>query len=378
MENLKIVKADSSKLSFNREALLYYKSAEFDVKTNINHKTGEIRTIKVWNGKGVLGLKYISIGETDIEIEFSAKILKEKYLEGINKNTLERLVTEINNSGLIKIDANKFIDSAIVYKIDITDNIKPTDINKSILDLKIFSANEKYTFTPHHTGLVITSKHKNDQERLILYDKFSDVSRPIKANIELGKHWNINEAKGIFRVESNNRTFKRIRRNLALQKNETYYVKETARKTSTQKVLSNATPYLKDVLESKANPNYDIFRKMFHIEETPKNKIYGEIQQMKKLGYKQHQIERELGMRQVIKCCNNDFETIKSFLRSTTKGTNNTNQKILRDIDPMFIFIHLLLAHLIHSYPPSALLLLPFLRRSPSHPGLSILPQFQH
>lgn len=307
-----MISLDTIKLSVRNESLKRYKSLEFDTKTSYNKEKDQERSVDVWSKADRLGLKYLAIGETETQIELSAKILKQNYLSGINLNTQEQLVNEINNTGLIEFDVNGFLDNAIVYRADITDNIRPKDISKTLLDLKIFSANKLYDVKPYHTGLVITSKHKRDKERLTLYDKFSDVSKPIKANKELAKVFDINKAKNVFRVESNNRSFKRLRSNLDF--------------------LSNATPYLKDVLQSERKANYNIFTKMFEIKPEPKLKTYGVIQMLIEVGLKQHQIEKEIGMRAIVESCNYSFEAIKDMLSMTTKSRNPRKEKQYRNL----------------------------------------------
>lgn len=307
-----MISLDSTKISVRNESLKNYKSLEFETKTSFNKEKNQKRSVDIWNKSNILGLKYIGIGESETQLEFSAKILKQNYLSGINLNTQEQLVNEINKTGLIEFDVNGFLENAIVYRTDITDNIKPKNIEKTLLDLKIFSANRFYDIKPHHTGVVITSKHKRDKERLVIYDKYSEVSKPLKANKELEKVFDINQAKNVLRIESNNKSFKRIRTNLDF--------------------LNNKTPYLQDVLQSERKANYNIFTKMFEIKPESKTKTYGVIQMLLELGYKQHQIEKELGMRAIVESCNYDFEAIKTMLNMTTKGRNPRKEQQYRKL----------------------------------------------
>lgn len=322
---------DSIKLSVRNEALKDYKKLEFDEKTNLNKKTGVIRTAQVMNNISELGLKYIAIGETETQIEVSSKILKQNYLSGINKNTQEQLVHEINATKLIEFDTNNFLENAVVYRADITDNIRPKDLNKSILDLQIYSAGNKYKIDQYHTGIIVTSKRKTNTERMVFYDKYSEVTKKNKQNEELAKVFNIELAKDVFRVESNNRSFQALRDNLQLNRSE------KTQQAIYGKVHQLATPYLKDVLESQSKVNYNKFLKMFEIipEETEKQfRIVhsGEIDMLIDSGYKQYQIEKELGMRAIIECYNYNFEAIRRLLYTTTKSRNYRKEKQYLDL----------------------------------------------
>ena len=293
---------DSNLIGSRIESLKWYNKRLFNTNSYYNNNKKQEIIVDVCSKPEKLGLKYISIGESEIKIEGSAKALKENYLEGININTIEQYLHEINKSGLIEIDNNTFIENAVVYRADITDNLRVKNIEKTLMDLKIFSANNYYNTSPYHSGLVITSKHKRDKERLIVYDKFSEVSKDTISNRELAKYFDINKAKNIFRIESNNKTFKRLRSNLNL--------------------LNNKTPTLLDVLQSESKPNYNIFTKMFEIKPEPKLKTYGVIQMLIDIGYKQHQIEKEIGMRAIVESCNYNLDAIKTMLSFTTKGRN--------------------------------------------------------
>lgn len=307
-----MVSIDSNLIGSRIESLKSYNKRLFNTNSYYNNEKKQEIIVDVCSNPGKLGIKYLFIGESEIKIEGSAKALGQNYLEGININTIEQYLHEINKSGLIEIDKNTFIENAVVYRADITDNLKVKNIEKTLMDLKILSANNYYDTKPYHSGMVITSRHKKDKERLIAYDKFSDVSKDTIANRELAKVFDINKARNVFRIESNNKTFRRLRTNLNLS--------------------NNKTPTLLDVLQSESKPNYNIFTKMFEIKPESKIKTYGAIQMLLELGYKQHQIEKELGMRAIVESYNYNFETIKTMLNMTTKGRNPRKEQQYRKL----------------------------------------------
>ena len=60
---------------------------------------------------GIRGLNRISIDKLSntTTIEVSAKILKQNYIEGINKNTINEVIDNINSHNIVKFNTNNFI-----------------------------------------------------------------------------------------------------------------------------------------------------------------------------------------------------------------------------------------------------------------------------
>lgn len=70
------------------------------------------------------GLKQVEVDQLNglVKLELSAKILDDQYYDLINLNTIDRVIDQINRTGIIQLDGS-FIDSAGCHRVDATNNI---------------------------------------------------------------------------------------------------------------------------------------------------------------------------------------------------------------------------------------------------------------
>lgn len=70
------------------------------------------------------GLKRVEVDQLNgvVKLELSAKILDDQYYDLINLNTIDRVIDQINRTGIIQLDKS-FIDSAGCHRVDATNNI---------------------------------------------------------------------------------------------------------------------------------------------------------------------------------------------------------------------------------------------------------------
>lgn len=309
-----MISVDSNKITVPLEVVKRYSPNSFVEISKTDIETGEQRSfLQLKPEHKTLGLKSISISETEVIIETSAKLLHEKYLSGLTQNTFEQFVYNLNETELITFIESAFIDTALFQRFDVTTNIYPINPHKSLLDLQVYSANNRYNTASYKTGISITSLAKTLKERLIAYLKYDELSRNLKSNKDLLQYVNLEDSKGIFRVESNLKNYERIRGAL--------------------KVTGNRF-FVKDILASKVNPNYEAFIKMFNTKDIPEEELKGKnnMSSLIELGYKHHQLEKELGMRQIIINCNYDMLVIKKVLKQTIKGNTSRYVKKYKDL----------------------------------------------
>jgi hypothetical protein len=304
---------DSLKLTSDVDALKDYKTACFDLNTK---QSRDKKITWLTSNRQDLGIKSIKIFDGAIEIETSAKILKDQYLSGINENTFERYVDEINRSGLIVLDLQKFYEIAKVQKIDVTKNIYPSDIGKTITDLSIYSAEKKYSVEPYKTGIEVHAKAKSNNERFILYDKQKELSRNIKPNRELLQYFPVETSKGILRAETNFRHYRDMRNAFHISKNSILYFKE--------------------LLQSDVNVLSETFDRLYNIEninisqtiEGKKNLMITLHENRKTL----NQVDKEFSMRERIVFCNYNLDLIMRMIRPNVKGNLSPYKKQYRDL----------------------------------------------
>ena len=311
---------DSIKLEVSNDCLRKRKGSHYIKRVDFDYNKEPINQFEYLNEQR-LGLKSVRIKQESTIIEVSAKILKEKYFDLINKNNVEEAIDKINETGLIEFDKNEFLDTALVHKADITNNLRPkTAINQIISNLSILSAGKKYKVKPYQTGISIIAKAKSNSERLILYDKYLELKKNNKSNNELKKYIEVEQFKRVLRVESNFRSYKNIRESFGIEKGERIY--------------------FKDILTSERKINYDIFCKMFDMNEIEsieeKAKII-EILKEPKLS-KTYKI---LGQRELLKIFDDDIGIIGGYIRSKVKGNISSYIKELKEVKKLYDYVDL-------------------------------------
>jgi len=256
-----------------------------------------------YTANGIIpGLKSIEVNPTanKVVIETSAKILKDNYLQGINVNTIEQYVDSINSTNLIHIKRAK-IDQAKLLAVDTTQNIAwndRTSFSDLIHSIQLSSVNPKYTSSlfneKNNKGLVFTGNQKTVKTRMIMYDKFTELTAK-KDNQEFLKSCSnpyqlIENSKGIIRVEQNTTSFKSIRDRLSVSNND-----------------------LMTVLASTANPNFKLLDTITSLHSLEQLELFERYRDKEMtIG----EIVRMEGMRNIIEKCAYDKNLLKEFLKS--------------------------------------------------------------
>lgn len=304
-----MIRLDSIKVEVSNDSIRDYKPEAFLQSLTFDSKKNNLID-KLYLREPSLGIKNIAINQkTDsTEIEISAKVLREKYKELIHKDTIERVIDNINSNGVIEFDKNEFIDSALIRKIDVTNNLYPErrEIPQIIRDLKIFSTASKYKLERHETGVCINARAKTNNERLILYSKYDEVMRDTKANRILRSYINPEEFKGDLRIESNFRKYSNIRTAFDFNKDETIY--------------------LKNILNSKKKINYNMFNKVFDLSQVDDLDVSVFTSKKEFIDLLDNQVrrfsdlERIIGRRAIVRYCDYDIDLIRQVISSKVKG----------------------------------------------------------
>ena len=290
-----MIRLDSCKFLTDFEVIEDIKLQHFDSEIKVNGANELLKQKRVLSSNyKIIGLKNIEVTTNNLIIELSAKILKENYYEGINKNTVSQMVDNINGCKSIKLNTNKFLDSAKVLRCDVTDNLKvKNNVNDYLSLLNTYKVNSDYLVSFYNrkagSSIVFDRNVKSYKERLTLYDKEKEIYRD-KELIKLFDQEALNRFNNVLRCEQNIVSFSKIREKLHINSID-----------------------LKDVLNSKELVNYNTFTNI-----TKKNKALTLFNSYKdkNLNY----IIKLYGMRYFIELFEYDFSLIKQFIREHYNG----------------------------------------------------------
>jgi len=294
-----MTKLDSIKIEVPNDCILSL-GDRFVNTQSYNSKDAQIKNISTLNGTGVLGYKstlYDHIRGVSI-FELSAKILGADYPQSIHLGTIQQVADTINDSKLITIDPYKFIESAIIHKIDITDNLRPDVLDKKLFNtLATLPVNKKYDVTHYNlkTNLGVTYRNKatSIRDRLIFYCKTTELIKDKELKKQPYAAKVFNQLKGVLRVESNHSQHKEYK-HLYGSKN------------------------LLDILGSDVKVNYDKFTKLTN--KATDLVLFPEFEGMM---YKE--IIRYGGYKYICESCNMDWQLIDKVMRIYT-GKNYSRE----------------------------------------------------
>jgi hypothetical protein len=297
LDSVKILVPNSVIIDYNNEASknnVQYQNID-QVKTivkNTNVLTSDLR-----------GFKQITIDNQrqTSTIEFSAKILGKNYVEGINKETINTAIEQINKTDLIILDVNKVIKDGEFLTIDVTDNIKPKYDKKILFNtFANVPLSQKYKTSFYRTntnlGVVWKGDQKTKKDRMIFYDKTLDLKRD-KSLYDTDYFDKVfKDFEGVIRCEQNLTSLKTIKG---------YY--------STNKLI--------DVLKADIKPNYLKFDKM-----TQKTNF--DLSLFDKFeGMRYNEIVNYLGYQGIYNFCNGDWNRIEIFVKTYNKNNYRRDLK---------------------------------------------------
>ena len=259
---------------------------------------------------GIRGLNRISIDKLSntTTIEVSAKILKQNYIEGINKNTINEVIDNINSHNIVKFNSNNLIDNATILRMDVTDNVKMQLLDRTILYKTLSTIplpkiiQTTLNNTKQNLGVTWKGTQKSLKDRMICYDKAIHLKFKDKS-LHKTDYCNkvMNDFKDVARFEQNL---------TALDKIRGYY----------------KTNNLKDVLTSDVKANYLKFDKMTRDNKELvlfDDEFYG-------MNFKQ--IRNRLGDERIIDMHNLDWNRILNFIKIHNKNNWHRYQKELKDV----------------------------------------------
>lgn len=287
LDSIKILAPLGTVGGFNPDLYRHQTESEFNRQTTDK---------SVLRGSNTVGLKSVTIDrmKDNIVLEMSAKVLLNDYSRGLTVDTVEMAIANINRSGDIKLTPD-FIGQADVLRIDVTDNIRPqltgSNFYKALASIPVAKKYHVDLFdTKTNLGLVFKGNQKSIRDRMIIYDKQTDLINDSKFRKSVNTHKVLNDFKGIARVESNHSQFKQFNK---------FY----------------GTRNLIAILNSNYPLNHNIFDRITSRANDTELSLFGQFE-----GMKWNQIEKFIGRKGIIEMFNYDWSAIERFIRAYNRN----------------------------------------------------------
>lgn len=124
-------------------------------------------------------------------IEFTGKILLDRYPELINRDNIRYCIEQINSLGICEMDTDRLLQTANVAKCDVTRDVTSTDIKEIISQAKQNLSNyDKWEVEKYPNGICIRNKVTTDRykKRIVIYDKGKELKQQPNAHFLQSLH----------------------------------------------------------------------------------------------------------------------------------------------------------------------------------------------
>lgn len=113
----------------------------------------------------------VDYSKNEVIINVSAKCLQGDYSKLISKQTFSKLVDNINDTGIIKINSSDIIYNSEVLSCDVTDDRAETLTKQKISSLQLAMKSNIWKAQPYQTGILFEKKKMS----LTIYDKQKEI-----------------------------------------------------------------------------------------------------------------------------------------------------------------------------------------------------------
>ena len=113
-------------------------------------------------------------------IEFTGKLLLDRYPELINRDNIRYCIEQINALGICEIDTERLLQTAKVAKCDVTKDVTSTEIKEIISQTKQNLSNyDKWEVEKYLNGICLRNKVTTDRykKRVCIYDKGKELKQ---------------------------------------------------------------------------------------------------------------------------------------------------------------------------------------------------------
>lgn len=124
-------------------------------------------------------------------IEFTGKILSDRYPELINRDNIRYCIEQINRLGICEIDTERLLQTAKVAKCDVTKDVTSTEIKEIITQTKQNLTNyDKWEVEKYPNGICLRNKVTTDRykKRVCIYDKGKELKQQTNSSFLLSLH----------------------------------------------------------------------------------------------------------------------------------------------------------------------------------------------
>jgi hypothetical protein len=301
-----MIKLDSIKVEIPTSCIEDISNSHNWQKIEQTDNCGNINKQIKYLNKLAIGIKRLEINQqTDNAIiELSAKALGSNYHTGISINSISELIDNINNTGIISLNLNKTIEQSKLLKADVTDNLRvKDDVTKYLNNLYATTkTNYAYNVTQYNVkgnrGIVIQGKQRSYKERVIMYDKFTELQR----DKDINKIYKFNQLeqkfKNTLRVEMNLTQLRKIR-----------------------EYAETPTTNLLEVLTSSASPNHKLLMKV--TKGTEQIPLF-DLNQFKSIA----EFEKRKGQESILQFCNYDINIVRNLLQEFGTTGRQVTKKV--------------------------------------------------
>ena len=124
-------------------------------------------------------------------IEFTGKILSDRYPELINRDNIRYCIEQINRFGICEIGTERLLQTAKVAKCDVTKDVSSTEIKEIISQTKQDLSNyDKWEVEKYPNGICLRNKVTTDRykKRVCIYDKGKELKQQTNSSFLLSLH----------------------------------------------------------------------------------------------------------------------------------------------------------------------------------------------
>ena len=171
------IKCDTIKIRCNYKYL-----KEMKIPFNITYNSKNIEQGRYFNSKHYSSIPYNLYIATNnyhqsLEIEFSSKVLKERYPELINRDTIRQCLSNINNLDICTLDVDGIINHGWVIGADITADVDLMLTDRVLNALNQNVGNYRRFQRTHYDGKGITFTKNTiyDKEEIKVYNKYKEL-----------------------------------------------------------------------------------------------------------------------------------------------------------------------------------------------------------
>ena len=293
---------DTLKISIPRSAVRHVNRDCFIETTKTDIETGSTETYQQAKSAslppGFSSLIYRDGGE--YQLKYSAKVLKDEYLDGITINNWDKCFETLKP--IIDVDTNRVYDTGKVFLCDSTNNISLDAIG--VPSTKVYPA-------------LLAAK---SNQRFLPVSYFSKKKQGIEfRGIQQEKNRMIVYAKHLDLLKAANRSFMQSLKNpakviQAAEKSLRFEVNHTALRSIRQR-FDCADVYLKSVLNSTAPVNHNFLKKILNVSDVKQTAMFDELEDFKSNGGDGLEFIVMVGVQTIIARLDCNDVMVKSFFQ---------------------------------------------------------------